>query len=114
MVCTLVRRSYSYTVRGSAVGSLTNRVTVPQSDTNTTNNNATASVAVLGTCANSFGNGTGLACSGGASVNSSAAGLTITGPLQFDTVCCVSASISQYNAHDKSNHHLPESIAVLL
>jgi hypothetical protein len=77
-------------VRAVAVGAQTNQVSLPRIDANVTNNNASATATVLGTCANPFGNGTTLSCPGGTAINSTAANNTITGPGQFSTVCCVS------------------------
>lgn len=63
-----------------------------RADTNMTNNNATFTVNVLGTCTSPYGNATSLSCPNGYAPNSTAGGNTITGATQFNTTCCVSTS----------------------
>ena len=89
-LCSVVCRTYTYTVRGNATGNLTNLVLLTRVDTNTSNNNATSTVTVLGTCGNPFGNDTKLSCPPGNALNSSRNGTTITSLAQFNTTCCVS------------------------
>jgi hypothetical protein len=89
-ICGFLCRTYTYTVRGNATGNLTNLVLLTRVDTNTSNNNATSTVTVLGTCGNPFGNGTKLSCPTGNVFNSSLDNTTITSLAQFNTTCCVS------------------------
>lgn len=85
-----VCRTYTYTVRGVLAGNRTNLVSLTRADTNATNNNATSTVTVLGTCANPFGNGTQLNCPDGSVTNATAANNTFEDAGTFPSVCCVS------------------------
>jgi hypothetical protein len=85
-----VCRTYTYTVLSTAPGSLVNLVTLPKPDNNATNNNATSTVTVLGTCGNPFGNGTSLDCPAGSVKNATAANNSFADAGDFPSVCCVS------------------------
>lgn len=85
-----VCRTYTYSARANGTGSLVNLVTLPKADNNATNNNATSTVTVLGTCANPFGNGTQLNCPDGSVTNATAANNTFEDAGTFPSVCCVS------------------------
>jgi hypothetical protein len=77
-------------VRGVTPGSRTNQVSLTRGDTNPSNNNATFTVTVLGTCGNPFGNGTNVTCPAGNAFNSSLANTTIPAGVVAATFCCVS------------------------
>jgi hypothetical protein len=76
-------------VRGVTPGSRTNQVSLTRGDTNPSNNNATSTVTVLGTCGNPFGNGTNVTCPAGNAFNSSLDTIIPPG-VSAVSACCVS------------------------
>lgn len=76
-------------MRGVAAGSQINTVQLGRADANNANNNASATVTVLGTCVNPFGNGTKLTCPATKSYTGPD-GRNISSSGAFGTVCCVS------------------------
>lgn len=85
-------RSYNYTAVANTPGQQVNTVRLGRDDRNLTNNVDSKTVTVLGTCNSPFGNTTKLTCSDGKQLNATASNNAITGPGQFDAVCCVSVS----------------------
>lgn len=84
-----VHRAYTYRVRSTRPGALTNKAQVLYADSNPANNEATAPVQVLGTCGNPDGSGATPSCGSGF-VFLGPADKTITDPALFVQECCVS------------------------
>lgn len=85
-------RSYTYVVQATATGPHTNLVQLSKSDSNSTNNGASAIIPILGTCSDPFGNGTKLPCPPGTTLNG-LPNAPVSNASAFASVCCVSAAL---------------------